>query len=125
MSNKFSFYGEKVYRIFVLKEVEMEIKNLKNIKAQKKILDYLDRLLERIPNSPEQWKKLEGCQTAYELKPKPYRLGCFFDGGRDILVVHFWKVQSNRNKVKQKDIEKTCKKIKELKDEFKRFTGKI
>ena len=125
MSNEFSFYGEKVYRIFILREVEIEIEKLKDVKAQKKILDFLDRLLERIPNSPEQWKNLEGCQTAYELKPKPYRLGCFFDGGRDILVVHIWRVQSNKDKVKQKEIKKTCKKIEELKDEFKRFTRKI
>jgi hypothetical protein len=54
MSNEFSFYDEKVYRIFILREVEIEIEKLKDVKAQKKILDFLDRLLERIPNSPEQ-----------------------------------------------------------------------
>lgn len=125
MNDRFPFYGEKLYRIFILREVEMEIERLSDVKGQKKILNYLDRLLERIPNNPEQWKKLEGCQTAYELKPKPYRLGCFFDGEREILVVHFWKVQANKDKVKQKEIEKTCKKIEELKDEFKEFTRKI
>ncbi len=125
MSKKFSFYGEKVFRVFILEVVENEIENLRDIKGQKKILDMLDRLLERIPNNPEQWKRIENCRTAYELKPKPYRLGCFFDGGRDILVVHFWKVQSKRSKTKQQDIKKTCKRIEELKDEFKRFTRKI
>jgi len=125
MAKKFSFYGEKVFRIFILNEVEKEIEKLKDLKGQKKIINMLDRLLERIPNNPEQWKRLEGCQTAYELKPKPYRLGCFFDGGKDILVVHFWRVQSNKSKSKIREIEKTCKKIEELKDEFKKFTRKI
>jgi mRNA-degrading endonuclease RelE of RelBE toxin-antitoxin system len=125
MADKFSFYGENIYRIFILKDVEKKIENLKEKNDRKKILSYLDRLLERIPNTPEQWRKLEGCQTAYELKVGSYRLGCFFDGGKNILIVHFWKIQSNKDKIKQKNINMTCTKIKELKDEFKGFTRKF
>ncbi len=125
MNEKFSYYDEKVFRVFILMEVEEEIRSLKDKKGQKKIFNMLDRLLERIPNSPELWRRIENCETAYELKPKPYRLGCFFDGGKDILVVHLWRVQSKKSKTKRQEIEKTCEIIKEEKDEFKRFAGKI
>lgn len=111
MSNEFSFYDEKVYRIFILREVEIEIEKLKDVKAQKKILDFLDRLLERIPNSPEQQKNLEGCQTAYELKPKPYRLGCFLMEEEIFQLYIFGEFKVIKIKLNKKKLKKLVKKL--------------
>lgn len=93
--------------------------------ALKKILVSLSRLSERIPNKPEQWESIKGCKDAYELKiftknAGSYRLGCYYNG-RDVLIVHIWKVEKNMSKEKRKDIELACKKIQECRDEFEKF----
>ena len=102
------------YWIFVLPEVEEQIRVLRDVEGRTKILRWLDFLAERIPNSPEQWKKLKGedCQNVFELKPKPYRLGCLVIE-KFILVVHIWRVQKDRSKRKSKEVKKTCLKAKE------------
>lgn len=125
MDSKFSLVKEGKYRVFVLREVELEIVNMKDKEALKKILANLDRIAERIPNKPEQWENIKSCKDTYELKipakkSGSYRLGCYFNG-RYLLIVHFWKVEKNISKGKRQDIEVTCKKVEEYRDEFERF----
>lgn len=125
MNSKFSLFGKRNYRVFVLKEVEEEIVKMKDKEALGKILANLYRLTERIPNKPEQWESIKGCGDTYELKimskkSGSYRLGCYFKS-KDVLIVHFWKVEKNISKGKRKDIETACKRVEEYKDEFERF----
>jgi len=126
VENKFSFFYEKEYSIYILDKVEKEILNIKDVKAQKKILQSLKRLTARIPNKPEMWEAIKGCEgiNVYELKPKPYRLGCY-KSGRYILVVHIWRVQKGKGSKKRNDINKACEIAKEVKDEFERFVRRI
>ena len=46
--------GQK-FKIFTLKRVEKHIEAIKDNKAKQKIIQYLVRLGDRIPNKPEQW----------------------------------------------------------------------
>ncbi|TCK05211.1 hypothetical protein [Phorcysia thermohydrogeniphila] len=114
------------YCIFILPEVEKQIRDLRDANSRVKILRWLDILSERIPNNPEQWKKLKGesCQNVFELKPKPYRLGCLVVD-RFILVVHMWRVQKDRSRRKSKEVEKACLKAEEVRDEFERFVRRV
>ena len=72
------------------------------------------------------WKVLKNCEevTVYELKPKPYRLGCY-KYKNNILVLHMWRVQKGMDLQKRKEITKACNIAREIKDEFERFIGGI
>jgi hypothetical protein len=123
---KFNFFHEGIFKIFVLDKVEQEILALKDVRIKKKIIQNLNRLSQRIPNSPEMWKVLKNCEevTVYELKPKPYRLGCY-KYKNNILVLHMWRVQKGMDLQKRKEITKACNIAREIKDEFERFIGGI
>ena len=84
----------------------------------------IGRLAERIPNKPELWENIRGCENLFELKIKPYRLGCY-KYGNNILILHSWRVQKNMSKQKRADIEKACKIAQEVKDEFERLVRRI
>ena len=61
---------------------------------------------------------------AFELKPKPYRLGCYvFEDA--LLTVHVWRVQKNRSSDKDREIKKVCEIVEEVKDEFERFVRRV
>jgi hypothetical protein len=119
---KFNFFHEGIFKIFVLDKVEQEILALKDVRIKKKII----QKSQRIPNSPEMWKVLKNCEevTVYELKPKPYRLGCY-KYKNNILVLHMWRVQKGMDLQKRKEITKACNIAREIKDEFERFIGGI
>ncbi len=121
-SDRFCFVERLEYTIYILKKVEQEIIGMKDKKAQKKVLQSLKRLSGTIPNNPEKWQPIKSCEgfNAYELKPKPYRLGCY-KHGKYILVVHTWRVQKNSSSEKRKNIEKVCSTVREVKDEFEGF----
>jgi mRNA-degrading endonuclease RelE of RelBE toxin-antitoxin system len=112
--------------IYILKSVEKEIERLKDGRGKKRIVQFLYRLSERFPNKPEHWEKLEGegCEGVFELKPKPYRLGCLVVDN-NVLVIHLWRVQKDRSRVKSSEIGKACRKAEEVKDEFKEFIRRI
>ncbi len=113
--------GQK-FKIFTLKRVEKYIDAIKDKKVKQRIIQYLVRLGDRIPNKPEQWERIKACKRvkAFELKPRPYRLGCYvFEDA--ILVVHVWRVQKNRSVDKDREIKKVCEVVEEVKDEFERF----
>ena len=92
--------------------------------AVKRIKMSIGRLAERIPNKPELWENIRGCENLFELKIKPYRLGCY-KYGNNILILHFWRVQKNMSKQKRANIEKACKIAEEVKDEFERLVRRI
>jgi hypothetical protein len=81
-------------------------------------------LAERIPNKPEQWESIKGCENLFELKIKPYRLACYMKG-MDILILHIWRVQKNMSKQKRADIEKACRIAEEVRDEFEKLVRRI
>ena len=125
-NDKFSFVEKLEYTIYVLKKVEQEIISMKDERAKKKVLQSLKRLSATIPNSPEKWELIKSCKgsKAYELKPKPYRLGCY-KHDKYILAVHMWRVQKKKSSEKRKNIEKVCSIVEEVKDEFERFVKGI
>ena len=92
--------------------------------AVKRIKMSIGRLAERIPNKPELWENIRGCENLFELKIKPYRLGCY-KYRNNILILHFWRVQKNMSKQKRANIEKACKIAEEVKDEFERLVRRI
>ena len=114
------FLCQKNFSIFILKNIYDKINDLPNKKEKNKIFAAIDRLSERIPKNPDQWEKIKSCKGLYELKPKPYRLGCYKKGD-NVLILHLWKVQKKKSKVKQKEIEKACEVMKEVRDEFEQF----
>lgn len=127
-NGKFNSVCELEYKIYILENVEQEIEHMKDKTAQKKILQSLKRLSKTIPNNPEKWRSIK-CKNkknigAYELKSKPYRLGCY-KYGKYILVVHMWRVQKDISLQKRNDIEKACLIIEEVQDEFKGFVKRI
>ncbi len=114
---------DKIFRVYILKSVVKDIDNLKDKVAVKKIKSNIARLAERIPNKPEKWESIKGCENLFELKVKPYRLACYVED-INILILHFWRVQKNMSKQKRADIEKACEIAKEVKDDFKRLVRK-
>ncbi len=78
-NGKFFLVADLNYTIYILKSVEKKIVDIKDKKSQKKITQYIERLSRTIPNKPEMWEQIRACKNlrAYELKPKPYRLGCY------------------------------------------------
>jgi len=125
-NDRFHLVEELKYVIYILKKVEQEIIDMKDKKAQKKVLQNLRRLSGTMPNNPEKWRLIKSCEgsNVYELKPKPYRLGCY-KHGKCILVVHMWRVQKNSSSEKRKNIEKVCSTVREVKDEFERFVKRV
>ncbi len=125
-NDRFHLVEELEYTIYILKKVEQEIIGMKDKRAQKKVLQNLRRLSGTIPNNPEKWQSIKSCEgfNAYELKPKPYRLGCYkYD--KHILVVHMWRVQKDSSSEKRKNIEKVCSTVREVQDEFERFVKRV
>ncbi len=113
------------YWVFVLEKVEKDIEKLKEEKHKKKIIQFLYRLSLRIPNQPEIWEKVKECkENIFELKPKPYRLGCYVKD-KYILVVHLWRVQKNISSEKRANIRKACEKAKEVQYEFEKTIKRI
>ena len=114
------------FTIYTLSKVDEEIEKIKDDKAKKRITGYLKKPADRIPNQKEQWERIKVCKDfkAYELKPKPYRLGCYvFE--ESILVVHLWRVQKKKSIKKSAEIRKVCGIIKEVDDGFKGFVRRI
>ena len=122
---KFIFVEKGEYGIYTLEKAEKEIERIKEQNALKKIMSYIGRLSMRIPNSPEKWEKIKGCEIeVYELKPFPYRLGCYKHKSF-ILIVHVWRVQKNRSSEKAANIKKACSIAQEVKNEFEKFIGSV
>jgi mRNA-degrading endonuclease RelE of RelBE toxin-antitoxin system len=80
---------ENIYKLYILDKVKRYIDKLKfkNVKIVKSIKATIGRLAERIPNKPEQWRNIKGCENLFELKIKPYRLACYMKG-MNILILH-------------------------------------
>lgn len=115
---------DKVFRLYILDTVKRDIDRLKDKTAVKKIKISIGRLAERIPNKPELWESIKGCENLFELKVKPYRLACYKQGN-NILILHFWRVQKNMSKQKRADIERACEIAQEVKNEFERLVRGI
>ncbi len=124
MSKILLITDEKVFRLYILDTVKKDIDKLKDKKAVKRIKTGIGRLAERIPNKPELWESIKGCENLFELKIKPYRLACY-KHGNNILILYFWRVQKNMSKQKRADIERACKIAQEVKDEFERLVRRI
>lgn len=124
MSKILLITDEKVFRIYMLNSVKEDIDKLKDKKAVKHIKTGIARLSERIPNKPEQWESIKGCENLFELKIKPYRLACYKHGS-NILILHIWRVQNNMSKQKRAEIEKACKIAQEVKNEFEKLVRRI
>ncbi len=112
--------NEKNFNLYILESVKKDIDKVRDNKAVKRIKTSIGRLAERIPNKPEHWESIKSCENLFELKIKPYRLGCY-KKENNILILHFWRVQKNMSKQKRADIEKACKIAQEVKDEFERL----
>jgi len=115
---------DKVFRLYILKDVINDIDKIKNKVDIKRIKSNIARLAERIPNKPEKWESIKNCEHLFELKIRPYRLACYVKD-RNILILHLWKVQKNMSKQKRANIEKACEIAKEVKDEFEKLVRGI
>ena len=63
---------------------------------QKKIVKELEHLSRYgPPPNPEKWKQLKGTPGIYEIKVKPARLLCFFDGPQALVLTHGFTKKSD------------------------------
>jgi hypothetical protein len=115
------------YRVYLYRKFSKEFEELarKDITSFKKMLAALQRLTERLPNKPEMWESIKGCEVeVYELKVKPYRV-CCLKVGDNLLALTLWRVQKNSSRKKRENIKKCCQKAKEVLDGFKRAIKRI
>jgi len=123
MKKILTIVNDKNFNLYILENVKVSIDEIKDKEAIKRIKVSIDRLAERIPNKPELWESIKGCENLFELKVKPYRLACYLKGS-NILILHIWRVQKNMSKLKRADIDKACQIAQEVKDEFERMVGR-
>ena len=83
----------------------------------KKVIAYIGRLADRIPNRKEMWRHLGG--NVYELKPKPYRVACY-KKGTYVVVFDVWR-KSDKKGRDQRYIDMALSKEGEIAHELEKF----